>query len=100
MSADKPWQFKPGEGGRPKGIPNKTTRAIKEMFALAADELGGLEALVAWVRRDPKNETIFWSQMMTKMLPVQLSGEGGGPVAIERVVRDFRGNRDPVPPEA
>jgi len=98
--SDKPWQFQPGEGGRPKGLPNKTTRKIKEMFAIVADELGGATALLAWVRKDPKNETIFWSQMMTKMLPVQMSGEDGGPLAL-RIVRDFSGNTgDQVSPEA
>lgn len=71
---------KPGPG-RPKGSPNKTTKAAKDALADAAEKLGGVDRLVAWAKEDPLNERAFWSTMWPKLLPLQVSGEGGGPVA-------------------
>lgn len=64
-------------GGRKKGTPNKTTVAAKEAIALAADGLGGTDRMIEWVKEDPLNERVFWSQMYTKLLPHQLEGEVG-----------------------
>jgi hypothetical protein len=62
--------------GRPKGSQNKTTKAAKEAIALAADELGGHERLVAWAKEDPANERAFWTTIYPKLIPVdgQISG--------------------------
>ena len=35
----KPWQFKPGEGGRPKGAVNKLTRERKERLEWVLNEV-------------------------------------------------------------
>ena len=68
---------KPGPGRRP-GSRNKTTVAAKEAIALAADRLGGVDRLVAWVREDPANEKIFWSSLYPKLLPLRVNGAGEG----------------------
>lgn len=70
---------KPGPG-RPKGVPNKATSAAKDAIALAAQGLGGTDRLIAWAKEDPKNEATFWGSIYPKLIPVQLSGEGGGPI--------------------
>lgn len=71
-------------GGRKKGTPNKTTRTVKEAIQMAADQLGGVDRLVLWAKEDPANERAFWTQIYTKLLPLEVkaehSGEGGGPV--------------------
>ena len=61
--------------GRPKGSPNKTTMEAKKAIALAAEGLGGVEALIGWVRKDEQNERIFWSSIYTKLLPLKVHGE-------------------------
>jgi len=63
-----------------KGPPKTVTAAAKDAIARAAAELGGHERIVAWVEEDPKHEAIFWSSIYPKLIPVQLSGEGGGPI--------------------
>lgn len=68
--------------GRPKGIPNKTTIAVKDAIAQAAAELGGVERLVAWAREDKANERLFWGSIYPKLLPLQVTGDGGGPVKL------------------
>lgn len=62
--------------GRPKGLLNKTTRAAKEAIALAADELGGAERMVAWAKEDPKNEHAFWTTIYPKLVPLDANVQG------------------------
>lgn len=66
--------------GRPKGVPNKTTRIAKDAIAFAANEMGGGERLVAWMKEDAKNEAAFWTTIYPKLLPLQVTGEDGGPL--------------------
>lgn len=60
--------------GRKKGVPNKVTTQAKEAIALAAEGLGGTDRLIAWAQEDPKNETVFWSSIYTRLVPVQVNG--------------------------
>lgn len=71
--------------GRPKGVPNKTARTAKEAIALAAEGLGGTDRLIAWAQEDPANERAFWSSIYPKLLPVQVTGEGGGALTVQIV---------------
>lgn len=71
--------------GRPKGSENKTTRAAKDAIAEAAERIGGVDRLVIWIKEDAKNESTFWGTIYPKLLPLQVAGEGGGPVQIAAV---------------
>lgn len=71
--------------GRPKGALNKTTIIAKDAIATAAEKLGGVDRLVAWAQEDEKNEAAFWTSIYPKLLPLQLTGEGGGPIAVTRI---------------
>ena len=62
---------KPGPG-RPKGIPNKTTTALKEMILAALDNSGGVEYLE---RQAEGNPTAFLS-LVGKVLPMTVAGNG------------------------
>ncbi len=77
--------------GKPKGALNKTTKSAKEAIALAAEKLGGVDRLVAWAKKDPLNERIFWGTIYPKLLPLQVSGEGGGPIKLILVGSDING---------
>lgn len=75
-------------GGRKKGSRNKVTLAAKEAIARAADELGGVDRLVAWAKEDPSNERVFWGTVYPKLLPLQVDGPGqNGAHTVELVVR-------------
>jgi hypothetical protein len=74
-------------GGRKKGSRNKTTVAVKEAIEAAAAKLGGTERLVEWAKEDPGNERIFWSQIYTKLLPLQVKGDGDNPIPVALVER-------------
>lgn len=73
--------------GRPAGVPNKTTRAAKEAIAIAAEKLGGADRLVEWAQEDPANERVFWGTIYPKLLPLQVSGEGGGDIGLTLAVK-------------
>jgi hypothetical protein len=70
----------PKTGGRRKGTTNKVTALAKDAIAAAADRLGGVDRLVEWVRQDTNNERVFWGQIYTKLLPLQVAGDTKQPV--------------------
>ena len=79
----------PGAGpGRPKGVPNKNTTQLKEMILKALDNAGGAEYLERRAN-DPRTASAFLA-LIGKVLPMQVTGEDGGPVKqrIEVVFRD------------
>lgn len=66
--------------GRPKGVPNKTTTAIKEMIIAALEEAhpdGGIGYLK---EQAEKNPTAFLT-LVGKVMPLQLTGADGGAIA-------------------
>ena len=74
--------LKPGPG-RPKGVPNKLTGEVKTMILEALDGAGGVDYLIGCAR-DPKTAAAFLG-LVGKVLPLQVTGEGGGPLQIARV---------------
>lgn len=74
----------PGAGpGRPKGVPNKTNGAIKDMILQALSEAGGVDYLVDRAN-DPKTAAAFLG-LVGKVLPMQVTGVDGD--AIQTVTR-------------
>jgi hypothetical protein len=63
-------------GGRRKGVPNLSTRAVKEMIACAAQGLGGTKRLIEWAKESEKNEFAFWTTIWPRLLPLQVQGSG------------------------
>jgi len=77
-------QFKAQIGkGRPKGVPNKSTAAIKDMILAALDKAGGADYLLAQSRDNPA----AFMTLVGKVLPLQLTGENGGAVNVVHSVR-------------
>lgn len=72
--------FKKGEKrpkqGRPKGTPNKNTALIRDMIAQALDNAGGVDYLTQVAATHPGP----FLALIGKVMPVQVVGEGGGPV--------------------
>lgn len=84
-------QFKKGKEsgpGRPKGTPNKATAQLKDMILTALSNAGGAEYLTARAL-DPKTASAFLT-LIGKVLPMQITGEGGGPVVIAASPLDER----------
>lgn len=81
----RPKKVMPISKGRPKGTPNKTTALLKEAVIMAAEQVGnGLKArehkrgLVEFLKvQAAKENNAPFMAMMAKVLPMQLTGEGG-----------------------
>jgi hypothetical protein len=68
--------FKKGRkktGGRKAGTLNKNTVTVKDTIAMAAKRIGGEDRLVEWINESPEHETLFWTQMYMKLLPLQMN---------------------------
>ena len=68
--------------GRPKGSVNKTTGAIKDMILAALDAAGGEGGGIAYLTRQAEENPVAFMGLVGKVLPMQITGEGGGPLAI------------------
>jgi hypothetical protein len=70
-------------GGSRAGVPNRFTKTLKDMILGALDKAGGEEYLVAQAHKNPGP----FMSMLSKVMPLQVSGGGGGPLII-RWLRD------------
>lgn len=66
--------------GRKKGVPNKNTRMLKEALLQAANEAGGKEGLVGYLRTQATESPAAFLSLLGKVLPLQVSGEDGEPI--------------------
>ena len=69
--------------GRQKGVPNKTTGALKDMILQALDKAGGVDYLQERAQ-DPKTAAAFLG-LVGKVLPMAVTGPDGG--AVQTVTR-------------
>lgn len=80
----------PGErrGGRQKGTPNKTTALLKDAILKAAEAAGnkvGDEGMVSYLTHQASENPGPFLSLLGKVLPMQVTGEDGGPVHIARI---------------
>jgi hypothetical protein len=67
--------------GRPKGSIDKGNALIREMACEALSQVGGGDYLARVAESHPGP----FLSLLGKILPVQLTGEGGGPIQIGRI---------------
>ena len=75
--------FKKGEGGRPKGVKNKHTAELRHMILEALTKAGGVKYLEARAKDTPGP----FLALIGKVLPLQVTGDEGGPV-LTRVIHE------------
>lgn len=72
---------RPGSG-RKKGIPNKLNAMLKDAIVQAAEEAGGPAGVVGYLKRQAKENPGPFLSLLGKVLPMQVTGESGGPLVI------------------
>jgi hypothetical protein len=70
-------------GGRRPGSINRTTASVKAALVAAFDELGGVEALVKWGRKNPNLFYPLWA----RLAPTEVKVEGESRTVTEVIVR-------------
>lgn len=86
MNSDKQSKNSNGRGGprpgsgRPKGSLDKGNALIREMACQALDQVGGVKYLARVAESHPGP----FLSLLGKILPVQVTGDGGGPVETVR----------------
>jgi hypothetical protein len=68
-------------GGRKRGTPNRITADVKAMILGALAAKGGQ----AYLEQQADKNPVAFLTLIGKVLPLQVSGEGGGPFSIEVV---------------
>ncbi len=75
---------RPG-AGRPKGSLDKGNAIIRDMVSQALEQAGGVDYLARVAETHPGP----FLGLVGKVLPIQLTGEGGGAIQFERIVRSI-----------
>jgi hypothetical protein len=73
--------------GRPKGVPNKTTAALKDMILQALDRSGGVDYLVAQAEENPN----AFLTLVGKVLPLDVNNNHGGKMVAHVVFKGLNG---------
>lgn len=75
----------PKSPGRPKGSPNKTTALLKDALLIAAEQAGGKAGMIGYLKTQASENPAAFLSLLGKVLPLQVTGEGGGPIRTQRV---------------
>lgn len=72
--------------GRAAGTPNKTTALLKDAIMKAAEAVGsdtnGKDGVIGYCTFLAKEEPKAFAALLGKVLPMQVTGEDGGPVGV------------------
>lgn len=71
--------------GRPKGSPNKTTALLKDAIIEAAIAAGDGKGLTGYLETQARQQPVAFMTLLGKVLPMQVTGDGGGPVMFKTV---------------
>ena len=69
--------------GRKPGVPNKLSASVKDNVISVFESIGGTEHMMEWAIANPNQ---FYN-IYAKLLPLQVTGEGGGPIESSLTVK-------------
>ncbi len=72
--------------GRVKGVPNKTTKAIRDAVVEAFERAGGVDYLVTLAKEDPRT----FCALIGKVIPLQVEGAGANGEIIFKTVYESK----------
>ena len=68
--------------GRKPGVQNRITTDLKNMILSALEKAGGKGGGEAYLEKQAKDNPVAFMSLVGKVLPLQVTGEGGGAVVI------------------
>lgn len=83
VEKQKPKKVMPISPGRPKGVPNKINQMLKDAILQAADEAGGKDGLVGYLRLQAMENPGPFMGLLGKIIPMQVTGDAGGAIVVK-----------------
>jgi hypothetical protein len=81
--------FAKGNPGKPKGAVNRTTAALRQAILDAAEKVGadgkGKGGTTGYLMHLAQREPKAFAALLAKVLPMQITGEGGGPLQVTQI---------------
>lgn len=71
--------------GRPKGVANKTTTLLKDAILEAAEQAGGKDGLVGYLKAQASANPQSFLPLLGKVLPMQIIGGGVDGEIVHRI---------------
>jgi hypothetical protein len=76
--------------GRAKGTPNRVTGLLREAILQAAEEAGGKDGLIGYLRKAATECPTAFLGLLGKVLPLQVSADAGdGQITVEIIKRHY-----------
>ena len=75
--------------GRVKGVPNKSTGILKDAILRAAEAAGGASGMIGYLTVQASKHPVAFLGLLGKVLPLQVTGTGDGPLVVEIVKRTY-----------
>jgi hypothetical protein len=87
IGSDIPADRRPNHGrGRPKGAPNRITKALKDAILSAAEEAGydgqGKDGLTGYLRHVADTDVKAFCGLLGRVLPLQVGTDDEGPMTV------------------
>lgn len=68
--------------GRPKGSPNKVSKALKDMILEALDDAGGKDYLLSQASENPQAFMTLLGKILPSEIKAEVGGSEGGPIIV------------------
>lgn len=72
--------------GRPKGSVNKTTALLKDAILKAAEQAGGKEGMIGYLKKQATDNPQSFLPLLGKVLPMQVTGGGEDGEHVHRII--------------
>ena len=82
-------------GGRPKGSRDKATLSVKAAIHQTFTLMGGVPCLLRWAK---ENETLFFTRVLPRLLPLEVTGPNGSAIIVEKIIREWVSIAQPALP--
>lgn len=68
--------------GRPKGAKNKTTALLKDAILKAAEEAGGKDGIIGYLKTQAEANPGPFMALLGKVIPLQITGDADNPINV------------------
>lgn len=79
---------RPPGSGRHKGSRNKYSKSLADDILAVFHKMGGVKELKRWAGQNDSNKALFYTRILTRVLPLQVTGDPTAPISITFLQQD------------